>query len=325
MADVKWIKLSVNMFDDEKIKLIRTMPEGDKIIVIWVQLLCLAGKTNDGGSVYMGQNIYYTDEMLATICNQTLNTMRLAISTLEQFGMIEKWHDGLIEITNWEKHQNIDGLDKIRQQNAERNRRYRERKKQKALESNNNDVSMTSRDGTEEDKNRLDIEIDKEKELQQDNNTQKENELKHLDVDDDINQAIDFYQKNFGVVNPYTAQSIVDACKTFSEEVVVEAMKKSLEQGKTTYSYVRGILKHWYNKNVKSIEDINALEVEHQNKQAKKSYNKPQKESVAPKWLSSDQRQKKYQGDVEANAQKEMTDDELAAIEELKKSVLGGE
>ena len=63
--DVKWIKLSVNMFNDEKIKLIRTMSEGDKIIVTWVQLLCLAGKTNDGGGIYMGQNIYYTDEMLA--------------------------------------------------------------------------------------------------------------------------------------------------------------------------------------------------------------------------------------------------------------------
>ena len=35
MSSVKWIKLSVNMFDDEKIKLIKTMPEGDKIIVIF--------------------------------------------------------------------------------------------------------------------------------------------------------------------------------------------------------------------------------------------------------------------------------------------------
>ncbi|MGH2063928.1 phage replisome organizer N-terminal domain-containing protein [Aerococcus urinaeequi] len=124
MADVKWIKLSVNMFDDEKIKLIRTMPEGDKIIVIWVQLLCLAGKTNDGGSVYMGQNIYYTDEMLATICNQTLNTMRLAISTLEQFGMIEKYQDGLIEIANWSKHQSTDKMEQMKIQNRERQQKY---------------------------------------------------------------------------------------------------------------------------------------------------------------------------------------------------------
>lgn len=124
MSEVKWIKLSINMFDDEKIKLIRTMPEGDKIIVIWVQLLCLAGKTNDGGAVYMGQNIYYTDEMLATICGQPVNIMRLAIKTLEQFGMIEKYQDGLIEIANWSKHQSTDKMEQMKIQNRERQQKY---------------------------------------------------------------------------------------------------------------------------------------------------------------------------------------------------------
>ena len=124
MSEVKWIKLSTNMFDDEKIKLIRTMPEGDKIIVIWVQLLCLAGKTNDGGAVYMGQNIYYTDEMLATICGQPVNIMRLAIKTLEQFEMIEKYQDGLIEIANWGKHQSTDKMEQMKIQNRERQQKY---------------------------------------------------------------------------------------------------------------------------------------------------------------------------------------------------------
>lgn len=124
MSEVKWIKLSINMFDDEKIKLIRTMPEGDKIIVIWVQLLCLAGKTNDGGAVYMGQNIYYTDEMLATICGQPVNIMRLAIKTLEQFGMVEKYQDGLIEIANWSKHQSTDKMEQMKIQNRERQQKY---------------------------------------------------------------------------------------------------------------------------------------------------------------------------------------------------------
>jgi len=129
VTDIKWIKLSVNMFDDEKIKLIRTMPEGDKIIVIWVQLLCLAGKTNDNGSIYMGQNIYYTDEMMAAICEQPVNTMRLALHTLEQFGMVEKTENGLIDIVNWEKHQNIEGMERIRIRNAERQQLHYYRKK----------------------------------------------------------------------------------------------------------------------------------------------------------------------------------------------------
>ena len=129
MAGISWIKLSVNIFDDEKIKLIRSMPEGDSIILIWIQLLCLAGKTNDNGAVYMGQNMYYTDEMLSTICDQPLNTIRLALETFRRFGMIEHREDGLITIENWGKHQNIEGLEKIKIDNAERQRLYYWRKK----------------------------------------------------------------------------------------------------------------------------------------------------------------------------------------------------
>ncbi len=124
MAEIQWIKLSVNMFDDEKIKLIRTMPEGESIVMIWVQMLCLAGKINDGGSVYMGQNLAYSDEMLATILNHPLSTMRIALSTLQQFEMIDISNGGLIDIVNWEKHQSTDKMAKIQMQNQERQKRH---------------------------------------------------------------------------------------------------------------------------------------------------------------------------------------------------------
>ena len=133
MSDVKWIKLSVNMFDDEKIKLIKTMPEGDKIIVIWVQLLCLAGKTNDGGLVYMGQNMAYTEEMLATLFDEKLNIVRIAIQTLEQFGMIEVTDNGLIGITNWEKHQSTDKMARMKEQSRIRQQKYYYRNKLREL------------------------------------------------------------------------------------------------------------------------------------------------------------------------------------------------
>ena len=133
MSEVKWIKLSVNMFDDEKIKLIKTMPEGDKIIVIWVQLLCLAGKTNDGGLVYMGQNMVYTEEMLATLFDEKLNIVRIAIQTLEQFGMIEVTNNGLIGITNWEKHQSTDKMARMKEQSRIRQQKYYYRNKLREL------------------------------------------------------------------------------------------------------------------------------------------------------------------------------------------------
>lgn len=162
MAGISWIKLSVNIFDDEKIKLIKSMPEGDAIILIWIQLLCLAGKTNDNGAVYIGQHMNYTDEMISTICNQPLNTVRIALKAFEEFEMINLGEDGLISILNWEKHQNIEGMERVREQNRIRKRRQREREKQKALPESH----VTSRDSHATDKNRIDknknrLDIDK--------------------------------------------------------------------------------------------------------------------------------------------------------------------
>ena len=129
MSEVKWIKITTSMFEDEKIKLIEKMPEGVSILLIWIKLLTLAGKCNDNGYIYLQENFPYTDEMLSTIFNMPVQTVRLAIQTFEQFGMIEITDSNFIKICNWEKHQNIKGLEKIRSDTRERVRRHRERKK----------------------------------------------------------------------------------------------------------------------------------------------------------------------------------------------------
>ena len=50
MTEMQWIKLRIDMFDDEKIKIIQAMPEGDTILVVWIRLIALAGKwTCSGG------------------------------------------------------------------------------------------------------------------------------------------------------------------------------------------------------------------------------------------------------------------------------------
>lgn len=81
MADVKWIKVTTDIFDDEKILLIESLPEADSIIVIWFKLLCLAGKTNNGGVFMLNDRIAYTDAMLATIFRRKETTVRLALET----------------------------------------------------------------------------------------------------------------------------------------------------------------------------------------------------------------------------------------------------
>ncbi|HHX0257291.1 TPA: phage replisome organizer N-terminal domain-containing protein [Enterococcus faecalis] len=167
MAEISWIKLKTTMFDDEKIKLIQSMPEADAILVIWIRLLVLAGKTNDEGLIYIQRNMPYTEEMLATLFSKPVNVVRLALMTLQQFNMIDLNEDGLIAIENWDKHQNIEGMEKVRLKNAERVRKHRERKKQQALEDKNIgnvtcNVTVTDCNGTDKDIDK-EIDIDKDK------------------------------------------------------------------------------------------------------------------------------------------------------------------
>lgn len=151
MAEIKWIKIATNIFDDEKLLLIETMPEADAIIVIWFKLLCMAGKQNNNGVFMLNDRIAYTEEMLSTIFRKPLNVVRLALTTFEQYGMIEVI-DNVITIPNWEKHQNIEKLETIKEQTRKRVAEYRKRQEEKLLELKNVTQNVTLRNALEEDK-----------------------------------------------------------------------------------------------------------------------------------------------------------------------------
>lgn len=159
MNDVKWIKICTDIFDDEKILLIESLPEADSIIVIWFKLLCLAGKQNNSGVFMMNNKVAYTDEMLSTIFRRKLPIIRLALDTFEQFGMIERV-EGVVTIPNWEKHQSLDQLEIAREQTRKRVAKHREKQKLLANEECNATVTLhvtqCNANRIEEDKIRLD-------------------------------------------------------------------------------------------------------------------------------------------------------------------------
>lgn len=161
MSSVKWIKINIDMFDDEKIKIIQAMPEGDSLLVVWIKLITLAGKTNDGGYIYIAENMPYTEEMLSTIMNKPINTIRLALSTFLSLKMIEEDTKG-IYLVNFEKHQSLDKMEKLKEQNRIRVAKYRDKKKQELLECND-DVTLHVMQS-----NGIDIDIDKD--IDKDNN-----------------------------------------------------------------------------------------------------------------------------------------------------------
>lgn len=157
MSEVKWIKITTDMFNNRKIKHLRRLPDGNSIVLIWVMLLTMAGRCNSGGMIFLTENIPYTPKMLADELEFEENTVRLALEALEQLDMIRS--DGFLSISGWEEYQNIEGMDRIREQTRQRVARFR--KKQKALPSS---VTVTQSNATDiEEEKDIDIEEEKER------------------------------------------------------------------------------------------------------------------------------------------------------------------
>jgi len=153
MAGVAWVKITTDMFDNRKIKHLRRLPDGNNIVLIWVMLLTMAGRCNAGGMIFLTENIPYTPKMLADELDFEENTVKLALQALEQFQMIVT--DGeRFRIAGWEEYQNIEGLDRIREQTRKRVAAHRERQAQKALPEGNAtcNVTVTPGNATEEER-----------------------------------------------------------------------------------------------------------------------------------------------------------------------------
>ena len=162
MAEVKWIKITTDMFDNRKIKHLRRLPEGNSIVLIWVMLLTMAGRCNASGMIFLTENIPYSPKMLADELGFEENTVKLALQALENFNMIVT--DGhYFSISGWEEYQNIEGMDKIREQNRLRKQKQRENQKLLPEMSRDCHVTVTQCHATEEDK-----EKELEKELERD-------------------------------------------------------------------------------------------------------------------------------------------------------------
>lgn len=194
MSEIKWIRLAVGMFDNDKIKVIEQMPEADTILVIWIKLLTMAGKINAGGFIMLTENISYTEEMLLAVLARPIATIRMALNLFKQFEMLEVWDDGRIYLPNWEKYQNVDGLEKIREQNRLRKQRQREKERLALLPAEgecdlSRDVTgqVTQCHATDIDLDK-DLDLDKEKDRDKD----KKKKTKYAEY---VSMTEDEYQK----------------------------------------------------------------------------------------------------------------------------------
>ena len=131
MNNVKWVKLCTDIFSNRKVKILLKERDGDTFFRVWIQLITIAGECNRSGGLFLNDNKPFTLKELAKIIGKTEKKFEKILTKMIELGMITYEQNTYI-IKNWGKYQSIDKLEKMRIDNNERQRRYRERKKEKS-------------------------------------------------------------------------------------------------------------------------------------------------------------------------------------------------
>lgn len=223
-SSMRWIKLKTNFFDDTKIKLIDSMPERDTILIVLVKLFVQAGLSGEEGLVYLDKDLGYSVEMLSTIFNRPMNSIRLALEILCGFNIIEISDNNIIKIKNWNKHQDGEKLRQIREVNRIRKQRERERKRNKEILKEENMLSQKSHvTVTQQTKTKTKI---KEKEI-------------------DIEILLNYFESKVGSNKTLNKNLLAKAIESHGETFVKMAMDIAITAKNTNMRYINGILKNW--------------------------------------------------------------------------------
>lgn len=154
MANLQWLKLSTDFFDNNKIKLLESEKDGDTIIRVWIQLLITAMKCNYQGRLSLTEDKPMTVDEFSKIMGKSRKKITKCLEKFEELKMIII-EDDFYKIKNWSKYQSADKLEEIRLQNCLRQQKYREKMKSEKEKSN---VTVTQRNTKEEKKTRNKIE-----------------------------------------------------------------------------------------------------------------------------------------------------------------------
>lgn len=135
MSEIFFIRLRTDTYDDRKMKIIDLLPNRDTIQNLFIKFICEAGQQNNGGYIYVDTSIGLPlEELLAAMFNRDVNVIRGVLQTLGKMGMLEIG-ENYIFLVNFAKNQNIEGMERIREQTRMRVAKFRAKEKTLPLPS----------------------------------------------------------------------------------------------------------------------------------------------------------------------------------------------
>lgn len=247
MADVGWVRLSTRLFENRKIKYLLNQPKGAELVLLWVHLLCAAGTVNDGGRVYISQNVMYTPQSLAADFGVPKTIADKALTLFQDLELIEVESDGCIRILGWEKHQNVTGLEKIREQN-----RLRKQKQRQCDKSRNVDEDM-SRDGhvTECDKSRNVTQQRREEKNRKEKDDYHHPKRNGDDEEKAHTEIFALWEKNMMPLTPIVGEKLQALLGEVGEAAVEQGILAAVEHGARNFAYVQTVARNYASGNSK--------------------------------------------------------------------------
>lgn len=132
MYDVKYVKLIVGARNGKSMKQLKSLPEGEKMALLWYEIMQLAGEVNERGFLYYDNDFPYTEEMLGVELGYDTKFIKYALGCLQRLNMISII-DNVYYLTNWEKYQNVESLEKLKERRKLYMREYRAKQKESSL------------------------------------------------------------------------------------------------------------------------------------------------------------------------------------------------
>ncbi len=146
MYNLQWLKIDANLFANRKIQILLKEPDGDTYIRVWIQLLSISLECNKEGKLLIGENKPMSIEYFSKIMGKSYEKMKKIIGKFLELEMIILENE-VYKIKNWNEYQSIQTYEKYKEQGRLRQQKYREKKK-----SEKSDVTVTLRNGEEENK-----------------------------------------------------------------------------------------------------------------------------------------------------------------------------
>ena len=250
-----WLQLKENFFNSKEMKLMRKLPGGEEITIIYLKIM-LTSLENEGVIFYEGLAEDLAEELALEI-GEDVESIRMALMFMEKKRLIT---------TNDNYSYKLEQVPELVGSETASARRVRKHRESKRLLQSNDEVTKCI--GEIEIEIEKDIEIDIEKDLEKDM----------------LKIIVDEYQSRIAPIDGIQFETLKDfiTLNGMEPDVILKAISLAADNGKRNFSYIRAILQNWKNDGLLSIAAVNERERKFQESKTKGQPTKQQ--SNVPDW-----------------------------------------